>query len=85
MNRFLVLALLIACGPKSVFRLSSEDNDKSALVAALSQRKLPAQPAPRNNAQKPRMFAEVAGSPKLIVAYDLAGGAVMWSTAADLL
>jgi len=81
---FLLLVALVACGPKSVFRLSSEDNDKSALVAALSQRKLPAQPAPKNNAQKPRMFAEVAGNPKLIVAYDLAAGSVMWSTAADV-
>jgi outer membrane protein assembly factor BamB len=82
--KYLLLAALVACGPKAVFRLSSEDNDKSALVAALSQRKLPAQPAPKNNAQKPRMFVEVAGNPKLIVAYDLAGGAVMWSTAADV-
>jgi outer membrane protein assembly factor BamB len=83
-KKLAILALVVAaCGPKAVFRLSAEDNDRSALVAALAQRKLPAQPAPMNSAQKPRMFVEVAGTPKLIVAYDLAAGSVMWSVAAD--
>jgi outer membrane protein assembly factor BamB len=84
MKRLALLALVAACGPKAVFRLSAEDNDRSALVSALSQRKLPAQPTPMNAAQKPRMFVETAGNPKQIVAYDLAAGAIMWSTAADV-
>jgi hypothetical protein len=83
-KRLLVLALIAACGPKPVFRLSADDNDRSALVAALSQRKLPAQPTPINSAQKPRMFLEVAGNPKQVVAFDLGAGSVIWTTAADL-
>ena len=84
MKRLALIALIAACGPKAVFRLSSEDNDRSALVSALSQRRLPAQPAPRNAAQKRRVFVEVAGNPKLIVAYDLQAQATMWSVGAEV-
>ena len=35
-----------ACGPKSMFRLTSEDNDRGAISAALAKRQLPEQPAP---------------------------------------
>jgi hypothetical protein len=82
-----VLALIAAaCGPKTVFRLSSEDkdNDRAALAKALAARQLPEQAAPQNSARQPRVFVVQAGTPKTIVAYDLNAGAVMWQQAADV-
>ncbi len=89
MKRLLVIALAIvcahaACGPKSMFRLTSEDNDRAAISAALAKRQLPEQPAPLNSARTPRVFIVQNGSPKTIVAYDLAAGKVMWKADADV-
>src|SRR5690606_24665635 len=80
----LALALVGACGPKSMFRLTSEDNDRAALSAALARRQLPEQPAPVNAARQPRAFIVQNGKPKTIVAYDLAAGKVMWTVDADV-
>ena len=87
MKRLLVaVALLAACGPKTMFRLSSEDkdNDRAALAKALSARQLPEQAAPQNSARQPRVFVVQAGTPKTIVAYDLNAGSVMWQQPADV-
>ena len=80
----LALCAIVACGPKSEFRLSSNDNDAAALSAALAARQLPAQPEPKNTAHVPRAFIALAGSPKTLVAYDLAVGKVLWKTPANL-
>ncbi|HSD86731.1 MAG TPA: PQQ-binding-like beta-propeller repeat protein [Kofleriaceae bacterium] len=87
MKRLVVAAALVAaCGPKTMFRLSSEDhdNDRAALAKALAARQLPEQPAPQNSARQPRVFVVEAGTPKTIVAYDLAASAVLWQQPADV-
>ncbi|HUS27385.1 MAG TPA: PQQ-binding-like beta-propeller repeat protein, partial [Kofleriaceae bacterium] len=87
MKRLLVaVVLLAACGPKTMFRLSSEDkdNDRAALAKALASRQLPEQASPQNSARQPRVFVVQAGTPKTIVAYDLNAGAVMWQQQADV-
>jgi outer membrane protein assembly factor BamB len=84
-KRLLVVVLaLVACGPKSMFRLTSEDNDRGAISAALAKRQLPEQPAPVNAARTPRIFIVQNGAPKTIVAYDLSAGKVMWKSDADV-
>jgi outer membrane protein assembly factor BamB len=81
----LLVTLAAACGPKSGFRLTSmNDNDRGELSAALAHRQLPEQPAPVNSARAPRAFVLEAGSPKTIVAYDLAAGSVLWKADADV-
>lgn len=85
MNKLLVLAVLAACGGKSGFRLTSmNDNDRGELAAALAHRQLPEQASPVNAARAPRVFVLEAGSPKTLVAYDLAAGAVLWKADADV-
>jgi outer membrane protein assembly factor BamB len=89
MNRLAITVLgialaLVACGPKSMFRLTSEDNDRGAISAALAKRQLPEQPAPVNTARTPRMFVVQTGAPKTIVAYDLSASKVMWKMDADV-
>jgi outer membrane protein assembly factor BamB len=78
------LVAIASCGGKAVFRLTSNDNDRGALTAALGRRALPEQPSPRNTARQPRVFVLEAGTPKTIVAYDLADGKVMWKADADV-
>lgn len=75
---------LTACGPKHVFRLSADENNQFALREALAKRKLPDAAVPVNTAGDPRVFVLTAGSPKTIVAYDLAAGNVLWKTDADV-
>jgi outer membrane protein assembly factor BamB len=77
-------ALAAACGGKAVFRLSSDENNAYALKEALAKRQLPAAPAPVSTAGSPRVYALAAGSPKRIVAYDLATGAALWQVDADV-
>ncbi len=84
MKSLFLLAVLAACGGKDVFKLTSNDNDRGALAAALAIRELPEQPAPMNAARQPRVFVLEAGAPKMIVAYDLAGSAILWKTPADV-
>ncbi len=77
--------VLGACGGKTVFRLSSDENNTYALEQTLAQRQLPATPSPVNSAHQPRVFAVLAGSPHAtIVAYDLASNNVMWRADADV-
>lgn len=79
-----VVAVVAACGPKAAFRLSSDENNEYALREALARRQLPAAPTPVNASGQPRVFVLTAGSPKTIVAYDLAAGSVLWKTDADV-
>jgi outer membrane protein assembly factor BamB len=81
-----LIAALAACGPKSQFRLSSDENNTFELGRSLQMRKLPAQPAPVNTTGQPRLFAltTAAGANKTIVAYDLASGNVMWKVDAEV-
>ena len=84
--RVLIVALaLAACGPKSVFQLSADENNRYALDQTLAKRKLPDQPSPVNSARQPRVFVVSAGGkPKTIAAYDLASEHVMWQLDADV-
>jgi hypothetical protein len=75
---------LAACGPKAAFRLSSDENNAYALREALARRELPVSPTPVNGSGQPRVFVLTSGSPRTIVAYDLAAGAVLWKTDADV-
>lgn len=86
MKRLLVLATLAACGGHAVFHLTSNDNDRDQLAAALAHRQLPEQPAPTNAARAPRVFVleAGAGATKTIVAYDLERGAILWKQDADV-
>ena len=86
-------ALALGCGPKPVFRLSSDENNAYALEGALAKRQLPPSPAPVNSSGQPRVFALAAGASqtsqtsqtsKTIIAYDLAAGNVLWKTDADV-
>ncbi|MCX5740930.1 MAG: hypothetical protein NT062_00360, partial [Proteobacteria bacterium] len=74
---------LTACGPKSGFKLSADDNNRYALDQTLARRKLPDQPSPLNGARQPRVFLVEAGAPRTIVAFDLATSRPMWKTSAD--
>lgn len=81
----LALALaLAACGPKSVFNLTSEDNNADALGRALAVRQLPPALGPVNGRHTPMVFAVATGNPRQLVAFDLAAGAPLWSIDADL-
>lgn len=80
----LVLAFLAGCPQKRVFRLSSDENNPYILKQTLDARRLPAQPAPTNDAKSPRVFVVTAGSPRTIVAFDLASGNALWKTDADV-
>ena len=85
MKRLFVLALVAACGGP-VFHLTSPDNDRTALTAALAHRALPDQPAPVNASRTPRVFI-LAGGPqgtKQLIAYDLQRSAILWKQAADV-
>ncbi|MBA3540277.1 MAG: PQQ-binding-like beta-propeller repeat protein, partial [Deltaproteobacteria bacterium] len=73
-----------ACGPKSVFKLSADENNRYALDQTLARRQLPDQPSPVNVARQPRVFVVAAGKPRTIIAYDLAGDQVMWKFDADV-
>ncbi|HEY4057034.1 MAG TPA: PQQ-binding-like beta-propeller repeat protein [Kofleriaceae bacterium] len=87
MKKGLLLAIAItaaACGPKHVFRLSADENNAYALKETLAKRQLPGNPAPVNSQGSPRVFVLAAGSPKTIIAYDLAGQSVMWKVDADV-
>ncbi|MBA3452705.1 MAG: PQQ-binding-like beta-propeller repeat protein, partial [Deltaproteobacteria bacterium] len=79
-----VLAVTSACGGKAAFRLSSDENNEYALREALAKRQLPLTATPTNSSGQPRAFVLTAGSPKTIVAYDLAAGSVLWKTDADV-
>jgi hypothetical protein len=80
-----VLASATACAPEAQFRLAaSDDNNRAALAAALAQRTLPAQPEPVNAAHQPRVFVVLAGSPRMLAAYDLAADRLLWKMSAEI-
>ena len=80
----ILLAVLAACGPKAVFRLSADENNPYALAETLVRRELPEQPTPRNTDHQPRVFVLTGGPQRTIVAYDLASGNALWKTDADV-
>jgi outer membrane protein assembly factor BamB len=81
-KRLIILAALVACGGKAVFRLSSDENNAYALRQTLAQRQLPAAPTPVNDSHQPRVFAVT--SQRAIVAFDLAAGTALWTQPADV-
>ena len=85
MKRTLAIAAVVAlaaCGPKSMFKLSADENNRYALEETLKKRKLPDQPSPINVARQPRVF--LVEKNQTIVAFDLAANKPMWKQAADL-
>lgn len=85
----LALSVVVAlaaggCGPKSVFGLTSDDNNPDALGKALAVRKLPAAPGVTNALGKPLVLAVVSGTPKKLVAWDAEAGAALWTVDADV-
>jgi outer membrane protein assembly factor BamB len=76
--------VLASCGGKAVFRLSSDENNAYALNATLAKRRLPEAPTPVSSSGQPRVFVLEAGTPKAIVAFDLAVGKVLWKVDADV-
>ncbi len=85
---FLLLSFLLllgaGCGPKSVFGLTSDDNNADALGKALAIRKLPAAPGIENATGKPLVLAVVSGSPRKLVAWDAEAGQALWTVDADV-
>ncbi len=74
-----------ACGPKSgAFSLTSDDNNADALAKALALRTLPASPGPLNSRKAPLVFAVATGTPRQLIAFDLAAGQPLWSIDADI-
>ncbi|HEY6037102.1 MAG TPA: PQQ-binding-like beta-propeller repeat protein, partial [Kofleriaceae bacterium] len=86
MKRALVLVIALAACGGPVFHLTSPDNDRGALTAALAHRNLPEQPAPLNTSRTPRVFILAAGpqATKQLIAYDLQRGAILWKQDADV-
>ena len=80
----IVCALLAACGGQATFRLSSDKNNAYALDETLARRRLPETPTPVNSSGQPRVFVLAAGTPKTIIAYDLAVGRLLWKADADV-
>ncbi len=80
----LAIAASSACGGSAAFQLSADENNSYALREALVKRDLPSSPRPTNSAATPRVFAVAAGSPKTIVAFDLASGTARWKIDADV-
>ena len=80
----LAATLAAACGPKSVFNLSGNDNNADALAKALAVRQLPPAPTPLNARKAPLVFAVATGSPRQLIAFDLAANAPLWSIDADI-
>jgi hypothetical protein len=79
----IALALASGCGGKTIFGLSSSnDNDPDALGKALAIRQLPAAAKPAGG--DARVYVVTGGKPRHLVAYDLAGGKAAWNVAADV-
>src|SRR5687768_17189204 len=80
----LSLALVASCGPKTVFGLTSDDNNADALGKALAVRKLPAEPKVANSTGKPLVLAVASGNPKKLNAWDADAGKALWTVDADV-
>jgi PQQ-like domain len=78
------LVTLAACGGSATFQLSADENNRYALSETLAKRQLPESPAPVNSFHDPRVFALEVGSPKTIVAYDLAANKLLWKADGDV-
>ncbi len=80
----LAAAVAAGCGPKTVYGLSSDDNDPVRLEAALASRTLGQANRPANALGKPLVFAVVGGTARKLIAYDAGAGAPLWSIDADV-
>lgn len=80
----LCVALTAGCGPKTVFGLTSDDNNSDALGKALAGRQLPAAPKVKNSTGKPLVLAVASGNPKKLVAWDADAGKALWTVDADV-
>jgi hypothetical protein len=75
---------MAACGGAApVFGLTADDNDPDRLGRALAARGAP-RTGPRNASRAPMVFAVASGSPRRLVAFDLAAGAARWTVGADV-
>lgn len=84
----LAMVVVASCGPKAVFQLSADENNRSALGHTLARRQLPARATPINAAGQPQLFAVIAEQPRdtraTIVAFDLATGNARWKADANV-
>jgi outer membrane protein assembly factor BamB len=78
------VALAAACGPKTVFGLSSDDNNAEQLARALRSRAIALAPTVSNTLGKPLVLAVVSGTPRQLVAFDPDAGAILWKVEADV-
>ena len=80
----LAAVLAAGCGPKVVFGLSSDDNNRERLAAALATRTVGKPDLPANALGKPLVFAVVGGAAKKLVAFDAGAGAALWTVDAEV-
>ncbi len=80
----LAAVLAAGCGPKTVYGLSSDDNNAERLGAALAKRAVAKADAPLNALGKPLVFAAVGGAKKQLVAFDAGAGSALWTVDADV-
>lgn len=73
-----------ACGPKSIYGLSSDDNNPAQLEKALAMRSVDQRPGPVNALGKPMLFAVSGGAQRKLIAYDAEAGAPLWTIDADV-
>lgn len=79
----LAVLALAACGGTGSFGLSSGDNDPEKLAAAFAKAEAPT-PGPTNRTGKPLVFLAARGTPKQLVAYDLAAKAELWRVESEV-
>lgn len=73
-----------ACGPKSIYGLSSDDNNPEQLEKTLAMRSTEGKAGPQNALGKPMLFAVSGGSQRKLIAYDAEAGAPAWTVDADV-
>jgi hypothetical protein len=71
------------CGAGQTFKLSSGDNDPAAVTAALARGAAPTA-GPVNKTGKPLALLVARGTPKQLIAFDLAAKKPLWKVPADV-
>ena len=79
-----LLAIAAGCGGAGAFALSADDNNPVALARAFALEKRPLPGAPMNATGKPTAYFVALGSPKRLIAWDLAAGKTAWSVEANV-